>query len=127
MEMEEKRSAIRWNIALPIRYFGLTTHKEGSAKTKDLSTQGAMLEMVEKHNPGDRLEMMLEMPGSANGSVCVEADVVWQRPTIGLNEECNYLAGLVFKRIRDCHKQWILDYVIDKKPEQHRQRWWDGV
>lgn len=125
--MNEQRNAIRWNVVLPVRYIGMVSHKEGAAKTRDLSTQGAMLEMVEKHNHGDRLNMMLEVPGSRDGALCVEADVVWQRATMGLNEECNYLTGLVFKRIRDCHKQSILDYVIDNHPEQHRQRWWDGV
>ena len=125
--MEEKRSAVRWNIVLPVRYLGITTHKEGLAKTRDLSTTGVRLEMVEKHEPGDRLEMMLEVPGSQNGTVCADADVVWQEESSELEETCNYLTGLVFRKIRDCHKQCILDYVIDNHPQQIRQRWWDGV
>ena len=125
--MEEKRSAVRWNIVLPVRYLGITTHKEGLAKTRDLSTTGVRLEMVEKHEPGDRLEMMLEVPGSQNGTVCADADVVWQEESLELEETCNYLTGLVFRKIRDCHKQCILDYVIDNHPQQIRQRWWDGV
>ena len=125
--MEEKRSAVRWSIVLPVRYLGLTTHKEGLAKTRDLSTTGVRLEMVEKHNPGDRLEMMLEVPGSRNGVVCADADVIWQEESLELEEVCNYLTGLVFRKIRDCHKQDIIDYVIDNHPQQIRQRWWDGV
>ena len=125
--MEEKRSAVRWKIVLPVRYLGITTHKEGLAKTRDLSTTGVRLEMVEKHEPGDRLEMMLEVPGSQNGTVCADADVVWQKELSELEETCNYLTGLVFRKIRDCHKQCILDYVIDNHPQQIRQRWWDGV
>jgi hypothetical protein len=125
--MEEKRKAVRWNIVLPVRYLGISTHREGTAKTRDLSTIGARLEMVEKHKPGDRLEIMLEIPDSNNGSVCAEADVVWQQGSLQLGEECNYLTGLVFRKIRDCHKQCILDYVVDNRPQQIRQRWWDGV
>ncbi len=125
--MEEKRSAMRWSVVLPVRYLGITTHKEGLAKTRDLSTTGVRLLMVEKHDPGDRLEMMLDMPESSNGSVCADADVVWQQESSDLKEECNYLTGLVFRKIRDCDKQRILDYVIDNHPQQIRPRWWDGV
>ena len=125
--MNEQRNATRWNVVLPVRYKGITTSKEGAARTRDLSTQGVRLEMVERHNPGDRMDMLLEIPGSRSGSVCVEADVVWQKAVADLQEECNYLTGLVFSRIRDCHKQSILDYIIDNHPDQHRQKWWDGL
>lgn len=125
--MNEQRNAVRWNVVLPVRYKTVQGHKEGFAKTRDLSTLGARLEMVESHRPGERLNMMLEVPGSASGNVCVEADVVWQKPVFHLNEECNYLTGLVFRKIRDCHKQCILDYVIENQPQQIRERWWDGV
>lgn len=124
--MDEKRASIRWNIILPIRYLGFVKHNEGYARTKDISTTGACVEMVEKHAPGDRLNVMFEFP-EVEETVCVESEVIWQKPSQGFQEEYNYLTGMVFRRIRDHHKQCILDYVIDHYPQQLRDRWWEGV
>ncbi len=124
--MDEKRGSVRWNIILPIRYMGFVKHNEGFARTKDLSTTGACVETVEKHEPGDRLNIMFEFP-DVEGTVCVESEVIWQRHSKEFQEEYNYLTGLAFRKIRDCHKQSILDYVIDHHPQQHRERWWQGV
>ena len=123
--MDERRNAVRWNVFMPVRYLDLPDHKEGYAHTKDLSMKGAQIETVERHKVGDVVDMMLDLPG-AQGSMCVEAAVVWQRPSCSY-EECNYLTGLEFRKIRDCHKQAILDFVIDSKPDQVQSRWWDGV
>jgi c-di-GMP-binding flagellar brake protein YcgR len=109
-----------------MRYLSLAKHNEGSGRTRDLSTRGAQVEMVERHATGDRLEIILDLPDSSQG-ICIDADVVWQSKSECVEEECNYKTGLVFKRIRDCHKQEILDYVIDRHPEQSRARWWQGV
>ncbi len=125
--MIDRRGAIRWDVVLPVRYMGLPSHKEGAARTTDLSLTGACIETVEKHKPGDRLDLMFDVPGTLKGMVCVEADVVWQSGSCRSDQECNYMTGVTFKKIRDCHKQCILDYVIDNKPEQVRQRWWDGI
>lgn len=125
--MDERRGATRWSVCLPVRYLDLPSHKEGSARTKDLSTVGAQVETVEKHKPGDRVDLMLDLPGNATGRVCIEANVIWQANQAASEEGCNYLTGLEFKRVRDCHKQTILDYVIDNKPEQVRSRWWEGL
>lgn len=124
--MDERRNSIRWNIALPIRYIGCLKHNEGFAHTKDLSTTGACVETVEKHAPGDHLSLIVELPGE-EGLISIDAGVVWQRSFKDLKEEYNYLTGLVFRKIRDCHKQSILDYVIDHHPEQLKNRWWQGV
>jgi hypothetical protein len=113
--MDERRQAIRWNVNLPVRYMGLPSHKEGAAKTLDLSMTGARIETVERHKPGDILDLMLDIPGVQNGLVCVEADVVWQNPGVISEEDCNHMTGVVFRKIRECHKQSILDYVIDNK------------
>ncbi len=125
--MDERRCAIRWNIVLPVRYLGISKHAEGACRSRDLSTQGAMLEMANKYDPGARLNLMFEIPGREKEPVCVEADVVWQRECKELQEECKYLTGIAFRRIRDCHKSYILDYVNATQPQQYRERWWDGV
>jgi len=124
---EDRRCAIRWQIALPVRYRGLGKHKEGSCHTQDISTMGARLAMVEKCHPGDRLNMVLDVSGSDSGPVCVEADIVWQKEAGELNEECNYMAGVIFRKIRDCHKNDILDYVSTNFPEIYKRKWWEGI
>jgi hypothetical protein len=116
--MDERRQAIRWNVNLPVRYMGLPSHKEGAANTLDLSMTGARIETVEKHKPGDVLDLMMDIPGVANGLVCVEAGVIWQDPRYISEQDCNHMTGVVFRKIRDCHKQSILDYVIDNKSSQ---------
>ena len=125
--VDERRCAIRWNIVLPVRYLGMPKHVEGTCRTRDLSTLGAKLETADKYNPGDRLDLMLEMTGSGGEPICVEADVVWQTSSDELHEECNYLTGVVFRKIRDYHKKSILDYVNVNHPQMLRERWWDGV
>lgn len=125
--MNERRSAIRWDIVLLVRYMGMSRHAEGSCRTQDLSTQGAKLEMMEKHSAGDRLNLMLEVNGNGKEQVCIEADVVWQTEPIELNQGCNYMTGVIFRKIRDCHKKSILDHVNVNHPQQFRQRWWSGI
>lgn len=124
---EDRRCGIRWQITLPVRYRGMTRHIESCCHTQDVSTSGAKLAMVEKHDEGDRLSMVLDIPGSTSGPLCVEADIVWQREATGLNEECKYMTGVMFRKIRDCHKKNILDYVTTNFPELRAQRWWDGI
>ncbi len=116
--MNERRQAIRWNVNLPVRYMGLPSHKEGAAKTMDLSMTGARIETVERHKAGDKLDLMVDIPGGGNSLVCVEADVVWQNPGSISEEDCNHMTGVVFKKIRECHKQSILDYIIDNRAAQ---------
>ncbi|MEK7849296.1 MAG: PilZ domain-containing protein [Candidatus Omnitrophota bacterium] len=126
--MNENRKAVRWNIILPVRYVGLSRHTESSAMTRDLSLFGAKLAMVERHRPGDKLEMMLDMPaGDKNNSMRVDADVVWQKPACDFEEGCNYMTGVVFRNVRDCHKQSLVEYVSLNHPQEFRQHWWDGV
>lgn len=125
--MDEKRNYIRWKVVLPVRYVGLNKHTESAARTQDLSITGARLAMVERHKPGDRLEMMLDFPQVANRPICVDADVVWQKPSSDLNEECNYMTGVVFRKISECNKRNLVEYVHASHPDEFRRRWWDGV
>lgn len=126
--MNENRKVVRWNIILPVRYVGLSRHTESSATTKDLSVLGARLTMVERHRVGDKLEMMLDIPAQENSnSMCVEADVVWQKPVCDFEEGCNYITGVVFRKIKDCYKKSLADYVSINHPQEFRQHWWDGV
>lgn len=125
--MDEKRKNVRWNIVLPVRYVGLSKHTESAARTQDLSISGARLAMVEKHAKGDRLEMMLSFPQLNNKPICVDADVVWQKVSCDLNEECNYLTGVVFRKISECNKVDLVQCVHESHPVEFRKRWWDGV
>ncbi len=125
--MNEKRESVRWRVALPVRYAGLNTPTEGVCHTQDVSTQGARLAMVERHKKGDRLEMIFDMPEINGGPLCVEGDVVWQKESCDSREECNYLTGIVFRRILDCHKNRLLDYVSANFPQEFRCHWWEGI
>jgi hypothetical protein len=125
--MDEKRASVRWKVALPVRYLGLNKHSESAARTQDLSISGARLSMVEKHRIGDKLEMMLEVPQESNRPLCIEANVVWQREDSNLEDECNYMTGVVFRKINDCCKSSLLEYVSANHPQEFRQHWWDGV
>jgi len=100
------------------------SHKEGYAHTRDLSTRGALLESIERHTSGDKIDMMFQTGEGLENNVSVEAKVVWQAPALDSFQECNFLTGIEFTKIRDSFKQKILDYVIDTKPEQVRKRWW---
>lgn len=125
--MNEQRGSVRWKVTLPVRYVGLDKHTESAARTQDLSISGARLAMVERHKPGDRLEMMLAFPQMENRPICIDADVVWQKPSCGFNEECNYLTGIVFRKISECGRKDILACVHASHPEEFRRHWWDGV
>ena len=125
--MDEKRAAVRWRVALPVRYAGLNTPTEGACHTCDVSTSGARLAMVERHNAGDRLDMMLDMPDSDAGHLCLEGDVVWQREVCEFNEECKYLTGIVFRKILNCHRKDLAQYVSTNYPQEFRSRWWEGI
>ena len=124
---EDRRCGIRWPVSLPVRYRSILSPSEGCCQTMDISTSGARLAIVERYKPGDQLSMVLDIPDAGRGPVCVEADVVWQTSSDELHEECNYLTGVVFRKIRDCHKKSILDYVNVNHPQMFRERWWDGV
>ncbi len=129
--MDEKRGATRWRVTLPVRYFGASAenhyHTEGVCRTRDFSMLGARLAMIEKQLPGNQIRLMVEVPESNKGPLCIEADVVWQLEVNELYEECNYLTGVVFTKIRDYHKQWLLDYVNSHFPEEFRANWWNGL
>ena len=122
--MDERRGATRWEIVLPVDYLNLPSHKEGHAHTRDLSTRGAKLETIERHEMGDKVDVMFQTGEGKESKVCAEARVVWQRPAVDSFQECNFLTGIEFTKIRDSFKQRILDYVIDTKPEQVQKRWW---
>lgn len=124
---EDRRGAVRWKVALPVRYCRMDRHSEGACRTADLSLTGARLAMVEKHRAGDSLRMMLELPGSSKGPVPVEADVVWQNGENELSQECNYLTGIMFRKIRDYQKEWILDFVNTNCFDQMSAHWWNGL
>jgi hypothetical protein len=83
--------------------------------------------MVDRHKQGDRLDMVLDIPGDSSGPFCVEADVVWQKASCVSEEECKFLTGVVFSRIQDHHKKCLLDYVSENHPQEFRSRWWEGV
>ncbi len=125
--MDEKRASVRWKVALPVRYVGLNKHTESLANTKDISISGARLAMVEKHKPGDRLEMVLDFPRITNRPFCVDADVVWQQASSDSNEECNYLTGVVFRRISECNKKDIAEYIYANHNQEFKNRVWEGI
>lgn len=125
--MDEKRGSVRWKVVLPVRYVGLNKHTESAAHTQDLSISGAQLAMVERHKPGDRLEMMFAFPQLDSKPICIDADVVWQRASCKLDEECNYLTGVVFRKISECGKKDLVQCVHESHPEEFRRHWWDGV
>jgi len=122
--MDERRGVARWEIVLPVRYLNHPSHKEGYAHTRDLSTRGAQLETVERHAPGDKIELMAQTGEGEKNTICLEARVVWQAPAVDSFQEYNFLTGIEFTKIRDCFRQKILDYIIDTKPEQVKERWW---
>ena len=126
--MDEKRNAVRWRVSLPVRYKRLWRGGEGMCTTMDLSTSGARLSMLDKAIPGEHMDLVLGVPvEGASRSLCIQADVVWQEPGCDLEEGCNYLTGVMFKKIRDCHKKSILDCIYLVNPEEQRKRWWDVV
>lgn len=122
--MDNRRGATRWEIVLPVRYLNHPGHKEGYAHTRDLSTRGALLESVERHASGDKIDLMFRTGEGPENNIRAEARVVWQAPARDSYQECNFLTGIEFTKIRDSFKQKILDYVIDTKPEQASERWW---
>ncbi|HAJ57096.1 MAG TPA: hypothetical protein DCL35_04930 [Candidatus Omnitrophica bacterium] len=125
--MDEKRTNVRWKIVLPVRYVGLNKHTESAARTQDISISGARLAMVERHRAGDRLGIMLDFSQVSNKPICIDADVVWQKVSCDLNEECNYLTGVVFRKISECGKRDLVQCVHESHPEEFRRHWWDGV
>lgn len=88
---------------------------------------GARLAMVEKHRVGDILEMRLQMPGVDQGGLCLEAEVVWQRRSEDFQESCNYMTGVTFRKILECHRTGIASYVSASYPDEFRKHWWDGI
>jgi len=122
--MENRREATRWEIVLPVRCLSHPSHREGYAHTRDLSTRGAKLETIERHSSGDKMDLMFQTGEGQDNNICLEARVVWQAPALDSFQECNFLTGIEFTKIRDSFKQKILDYVMETKPEQVRARWW---
>lgn len=125
--MDEKRKLVRWRVTLPVRYLGVSKHVEGVCETQDLSLSGIRLAMVEKHDIGDQLYLLMDLPEEKSGSVRCEAEVIWQDKLHGQEEECKYLTGIVFTKIRDVQKSLLLDYVNQYYPELFRQHWWNGL
>ncbi len=125
--MDEKRKVVRWQVSLPVRYLGVSKHVEGVCETQDLSLSGARLAMIEKHEAGDQLYVLLDLPQGKNSSVRCEAQVMWQDRQHGLEEEYKYLTGIAFIKIRDTQKNTLLDYVNQHYPDLFRQRWWIGL
>lgn len=125
--MDEKRKVIRWQVNLPVRYLGVSKHIEGACETQDLSLSGARLAMIERHEIGDQLYVLLDLPLGKNNSVRCEAQVIWQDKLYSLEEEYKYLTGIAFIKIGDTQKNVLLDYVNQYYPELFRQRWWNGL
>ncbi|MFH1691536.1 MAG: PilZ domain-containing protein [Candidatus Omnitrophota bacterium] len=125
--MDEKRNVVRWQVVLPVRYLGVSKHIEGACETQDLSLSGARLAMVEKHEAGDQLFVLFDLPEENRSSVRCEAEVVWQDKLHDLEEKHKYITGIVFTKIRDIQKSVLLDYVNQYYPELFRQHWWNGL
>lgn len=125
--MDERRGIGRWNVVLPVRYLGVSKHIEGVCETQDLSLNGAKLALVEKHDAGDQLYVLFELPGDRSGGVRCEARVMWQDKLHGSEEGCKYMTGISFTKIRDIQKNVLLDYVNRYYPELFRKHWWNGL
>jgi hypothetical protein len=71
--------------------------------------------------------MVVDFPEISNNPICVDADIVWQRASNDLEEECNYLAGVVFRRISAGNKKDLVEYVHVNHPKEFRERLWEGI
>lgn len=110
----EKRGAVRYPAVLSVRYNVNATYIEGLAKTCDISEGGAKLEVAKDHCCEDRLGLMIEGLSGTIEPLCIEADVVWRKKITKLfDQECNYLVGVAFRRIRDSHKSIILSHAAE--------------
>ena len=110
---------------MPVRYAEPKVYAEGACATHDISTTGARLTVSKKHRPGDLFELMLDLAGSSD-HLCIEAEVVWQKRLEEFQEECKYLTGVLFRKIRDCDKKSLFDHVNANFPQEVRRHWWEG-
>lgn len=126
--MEEKRCVTRWEIVLCARYAGMTTHGVGVCNTSDINMLGARLMMPERHNQGDRIALLLDVPYKVDGRPAdIGADIVWQEDGDKGAQEVCFATGVLFTRISDRDRKSILDYISTYYARKFRQNWWCGL
>jgi c-di-GMP-binding flagellar brake protein YcgR len=84
---------------------------EGMCQTKDLSSTGACLEVSKRFEVGERIQVAIDLPIRKTTTVCLEADVIWQRAPKSLEQEHNYILGVTFTRIQEVYRSFLKSYL----------------
>ncbi len=120
--MREKRSFIRFEIALKVAYIVQEEPKiEKFGSTMDISAQGMQLLTSDKIKLGDKLDLKIFLPKSLNPAH-IRGIAVWSKEPDSAKSD-SYSAGIDFEKIEEDNKNTFLSflcglmYTRDKKEE----------
>ena len=110
--MREKRSFIRFNIALKVAYIVRREPKiERFGTTRDISAQGMQLLTSDKIiKPGDKLDLKIFMPEALNPAH-IKGVAVWSKEPEEAAKTHLYSSGIDFEKIEEDNKNTFLKFL----------------
>jgi len=111
--MREKRSFIRFSIALKVAYIIRREPKiERSGTTRDISAKGMQLLTSDKIDTGDKLDLKIFLPEALN-PVHIMGVAVWSKDPEAAAKSRSYSSGIDFEKIEEDNKNTFLKFLCD--------------
>ena len=116
--MTERRRFLRFTTALTALCEIVNARIRGTYKVKNISKDGALLELDTRLQQGEELSLSMEVPGD-NVPIFASCQIAWQKE---LNKGKAYETGVKFTKINSSDKGRLLEYIylewlklLDKK------------
>ena len=116
--MTERRRFLRFKTALSALCEFVNTQLKGSYTVKNISKEGALLELDKPIPQGEELTLSMEVPGD-NIPIFASCEIAWQKES---TKGKKYDTGVKFTKIDSSDKGRLLEYIylewlkiLDKK------------
>ncbi|HPM42511.1 MAG TPA: PilZ domain-containing protein [Candidatus Omnitrophota bacterium] len=116
--MTERRKFLRFTTAISALCEIVSSKFKGSYKVKNISKEGALLEIDQRLRIGDEIKLSMEVPGD-NVPIFAACQIAWQKET-GIKS--SYHTGVKFTNMHSSDKGRLLEYIylewlklLDKK------------
>jgi len=118
VDVTERRRFLRFKTALEALCELVSEKAKGTYKVKNISKDGALLELDKRLRLGDELNLSMEVPGD-NVPIFASCQIAWQKESGKRNA---YDTGVKFTKIDSSDKGRLLEYIylewlklLDKK------------
>lgn len=105
--MTERRRVLRFETALNALCDILSVKNRAYYKVKNISKEGALLELDRRLVPGEEIKLSMDVPGD-NVPIFASCQVAWQKAA---NDNRAYDTGVKFVKIDAPDKGRLLEYI----------------